>query len=84
MFTLSYQILKVLIFTAQVSWGEGSEQRVPLVVLRSSDKQAAAEVCCYRVSVQTGANQLSDRLRWERRLHSQACKQKVIRQKRGH
>lgn len=68
--TLSYQLLKVLDVTPQVSRREGSEQRVSLVALGSSNKEAAAEVCCDRVSVQAGAHQLSDRLRWERRLHS--------------
>lgn len=76
MLHISYQLLKVLIVTTYVSWGEGSEQRVPLVVLCSSNKQAAAEVCCYWVSVQTGAHQLSDCLRWERWLHSQHCTQR--------
>lgn len=68
---IGQQRLKVLIVTTDVSRGEGSEQRVPLVALGSSNKQAAAEVCCDWVSVQTGAHQLSDRLRWERWLHSQ-------------
>lgn len=68
--TLSYQLLKVLNVSPQVSGREGSEQRVPLVALGSSNKEAAAEVRRYRVSVQAGAHQLPDRLRWERGLHS--------------
>lgn len=78
----SYQLLKVLVVTTYVSRGEGSEQRVPLVALCSSDKQAAAEVGCYRVSVQTGDHQLSDGLRRERRLHSHHWRQGVMGQHR--
>lgn len=71
---MSYQFLKLFSFTTYVSRREGSKQRVPLVALCSSNKQAAAEISCYRVSVQTGAHQLSDRFTWERWLHSQYCR----------
>lgn len=73
---VSYQLFKVLTVTSYVSGREGSEQWVPLVVLCSSNKQAAAEVCSHWVSVQTGAHQLSDCLRWERWLHSHSCRQR--------
>lgn len=71
--TSSYQPFKVFSVTTYISRREGSEQRVPFVVLCSCNKQAAAQVCCDWVSVQTGAHQLSDCLRWERWLHSHTC-----------
>lgn len=67
----SYQLFKVLDLSSKVARREGSEHRIAFVALDGGHEETAAQVRCYRVSMQTRADQLSDRSCRERRLHSQ-------------